>query len=244
MPYSRRCLRASLTLLALFALAGCSNPNVRKDKYLKSGKDYIAHGRYEEAVVQLRNAIDVDPKFAAAHLELARAYLNLNSRREAFRELQQVLVLDPQNREAKLELAPLLIAGREYDKADALIREVLKDDPRNSQAHAILARRYTETKNLPNAVREIQAAIEIEPRPEYYSALGALDLASGNASEAEAAYKNATARDPKSVQAHVALGQFYFSQRRISRRGGGDAYRVRTGFPCGAAQGFSWADLR
>jgi len=53
-------------------------------------------------------------------------------------------------------------------------------------------------------------------RADYYAALGALKLASGDASAAEAAYKNAIARDPKSDQAHVALGQFYFSQRRTA----------------------------
>src|SRR5580693_2296703 len=107
-------VRWTVAVLVVLSLAGCStNPNVRKTKYLSSGKDYARHGKYSEAVIQFRNAIDIDPKFAAAHLELARAYLNLNNRSDAVREFQQDLALEPGNTAVKLELAPLLIQRRD-----------------------------------------------------------------------------------------------------------------------------------
>ena len=44
--------------LALVFTAGCSrDPNVRKQKYLESGKRYEAAGKYKEAAVQFLNAL-------------------------------------------------------------------------------------------------------------------------------------------------------------------------------------------
>jgi len=88
---SRSSLRSIVLVLGVFSLAGCAgDPNVRKAKYFTSGRDYAAKGKYAEAVVQFRNAIDIDPKFAGAHVELARAYLNLNARADAVREFPGV----------------------------------------------------------------------------------------------------------------------------------------------------------
>ena len=95
-------VRWTVAVLVVLSLAGCStDPNVRKTKYLGSGKDYARRGKYSEAVVQFRNAIDIDPKFAAAHLELARTYLALNSRSDAVHEFLQDLALEPGNSAVK-----------------------------------------------------------------------------------------------------------------------------------------------
>jgi Tfp pilus assembly protein PilF len=67
-------------LLAGFVLGGCSrDPNVRKQKYFDSGTRYFHAGKYREAAIELENAIQLDPNFAAAHYQLAQCYI-----REAF----------------------------------------------------------------------------------------------------------------------------------------------------------------
>src|SRR6266545_3462721 len=66
-----------LGCMAVF-LAGCSrDPNVRKQKYFESGDRYFNKGKYHEAVIQYRNATEVDPTFAAAHYQLAQCYMKL-----------------------------------------------------------------------------------------------------------------------------------------------------------------------
>ena len=63
-----------LVLLATVALlAGChDNPNLRKEKYLESGKRFSADGKYRDAAIQFLNALKVDKDYADAHFELAR----------------------------------------------------------------------------------------------------------------------------------------------------------------------------
>ncbi|MDP9049759.1 MAG: hypothetical protein M3O31_03415, partial [Acidobacteriota bacterium] len=53
--------------LALFFTAGCSrDPNVRKQKFLDSGKKFEAAGKYKEAAIQFSNALKLDHSFAPA----------------------------------------------------------------------------------------------------------------------------------------------------------------------------------
>src|SRR5271156_1463455 len=100
-----------LALVAMF-LVGCSrDPNVRKQKYLESGERYFAKDQYAAASIQFRNALQVNPQFAAAHYQLARTYLKLQEWDNALRELERTVELQPQNYPARLDLANLLLAA-------------------------------------------------------------------------------------------------------------------------------------
>src|SRR5438034_10262000 len=101
-------------ILALMAIvfSGCSrDPNVRKQKYFESGQRYFAKGQYREAVIQFRNATDVDGTFAAAHYQLAESYLKLQDWQHAYSELSRTLELQPDNYQAHTDIANLLIAS-------------------------------------------------------------------------------------------------------------------------------------
>src|SRR5208282_6635654 len=96
------------------ALAACSSdPNQRKLKYLSSGDAYFKAGKYQEAVIQFRNAVALDPRFAKAHSQLAQGYLRLGNSEAAYREFQEAVTLDPKDSDAQLHLAGLLVAHRQ-----------------------------------------------------------------------------------------------------------------------------------
>jgi tetratricopeptide (TPR) repeat protein len=212
--------KSSIILLfsILLSVSCARDPNKRKISYLNSGDEYLSAHKYQEAVIQFRNAIQVDPKFAAAHNQLAQAYLALGNSEAAFRELNTTIDLDPQNPQARLSLATLQIARRQYSEAQLTLQQVLKRDPTNAQAHALLSQKNLAVNDLPRAITELQKVVELEPgRTANYAALGAVQMAAGHSSEAEPAYRKATEINPKSVDAHVALGEFYFSQRKLTQ---------------------------
>src|SRR3984885_12790820 len=92
---------------------GCSrDPNIRKQKYLDSGEKYAAEGKYREAVIQFRNAILIDSRFAHAHYDLSQAYLKLGDSNDAFQELTRSVELAPDNYRAHTDLVNLLIGTR------------------------------------------------------------------------------------------------------------------------------------
>ena len=51
-------------LMCLLLVSGCNrDPNVRKQKYLESGKRYEKDEKYKEATIQFANALKVDRIF-------------------------------------------------------------------------------------------------------------------------------------------------------------------------------------
>src|SRR5439155_22758623 len=100
-----------LACLAAFLTACSRDPNVRKQKYFESGQRYFAKGQYREAVIQFRNATEVDGTFAAAHYQLAESYLKLQDWQHAYSELSRTLELQPDNYKANTDIANLLIAS-------------------------------------------------------------------------------------------------------------------------------------
>ncbi|MBZ5625336.1 MAG: tetratricopeptide repeat protein [Acidobacteriia bacterium] len=205
-------------VLAAVLFTGCStDPNRRKLSYLKDGERYVKSGKYQEAVIQFRNALEIDPRFAAAHYELGRAYLALKNPDSAYRELTEAVTLDPANSDAQIQLATLLLGRRQLDQAQSLAQKVLAAEPGNARAHAILGEKYTLTRDFPKAIQEFLKVVEIEPqRVENYGALGAVYRAAGQLSEAEATYRKAITANPKSAPAHIALSQFFFSMGKMA----------------------------
>src|SRR5271167_3226034 len=107
-------LVASLVML----LVSCSKPPaVAKLKYLESGQRYADKGKYSEAVIQFRNAIQMDTDYAAAHYQLAQVYMKLQQWTPAYSELSRTVELQPDNYPAHIDLANLLIAGHEFRQA-------------------------------------------------------------------------------------------------------------------------------
>ena len=203
-------------VLGMLLLAGCSSdPNQQKAKHLSRGETYLKDGKYQEAVIEFRNAIQIDRKFVQAHRRLAQTYLSLNNRDAALREFEEAVALDPANSDTQLTLAQLLIGRRQYDEAQAAVDKVLAAEPSNARAHAVLAEKYSSMRALPNAIAELQKAIDIDPTHiEYYASLGAFELAAGRPSDAETTYVDAVQKLPNSVDAHMTLGQFYLSHGR------------------------------
>src|SRR4051794_36414037 len=87
-------------------LASCSrDPSVRKQKYFLSGKGYFDQGDFRSAAIQFTNAVQIDPQFAEAHYQLARAYLNQKQWTPAFLELSRAVELQPDNYAAHADMA-------------------------------------------------------------------------------------------------------------------------------------------
>jgi len=214
----KRGKKLSLILLGLVLLGGCTfDPNKRKLNYLNSGESYAKKGKYQQASIEFRNAIQIDPKFAEGHYQLGMAYLSLHNPEAAYREIKEAVSLDPANTGAQLQLAALLMAHQQFDQAQAAAEKVLAADPKDSRAHEIRAETYVASHELPKALQELQTAISLNPqRVETYAALGAIDLLAGQPAEAEAAYKNAVEANPKSLQARMTLSQFYFAHGRMA----------------------------
>src|SRR5215831_10122873 len=94
------------TALAIVG-AACFNPEVAKQKYLESGNRYLEQKKYADAIVQYRNAINLDGKFAAAHRKLAEAYDASGDAGNAYREYARTADLVPDDVDSMIKAGSL-----------------------------------------------------------------------------------------------------------------------------------------
>jgi cytochrome c-type biogenesis protein CcmH/NrfG len=92
--------------LALLLGVGCSeSPSVKKQKALERGERYLAEGKPNEAVIELMNALQVDPNFAPAVHALGRAYAAKSWYGDALRELERAQKLSPDSIPVAVDVA-------------------------------------------------------------------------------------------------------------------------------------------
>ena len=84
--------RWTCVALVVLSLAACSK---NANQYAESGDKYFTAGKYNEAVIQYRNAVQINPKLVRAHYQLSQAYLRLRSIQAAYNELRETVALDP-----------------------------------------------------------------------------------------------------------------------------------------------------
>lgn len=196
---------------AAFALvaAGCSkDPAVAKQEHFERAEQYVAEGKLPEAIIEYRNAVQIDPRFGQARYRLAEAYAQRGDSRAAFGEYVRAAdLLD--DVEVQIKAGSLLVLAGRYEDAKARADVALTKEPENTAALILRANAMAGLKDLDGAAKDMERAIAADPnRGLSYASLGAIELLRGNAAEAEAAYLRAVESSPRSAAAHVALGAF------------------------------------
>jgi tetratricopeptide (TPR) repeat protein len=201
---------------ALLLVSCSSNPEKEKAEFLASGEKYAKAGKYHEAVIQFRNVIQIDPRSANAHYQLALAYLKLKSVQQAYQELVSAVELDPKNTDAQLRLAELFLGGHKYNEAQKTLEMVIATDPGNAWAHTLLGEKHAAVQDWPLAIREFETAMaRDQAQIENYANLAFVYSSTGRAAEAEAVLRKAAVAQPKSLETMIMLARFYYAQHRL-----------------------------
>jgi tetratricopeptide (TPR) repeat protein len=211
--------RVVTLLVAVSLLAGChGDPNVRKLKYLNSGKQYAAEGKYREAAIQFSNAVKIDKEFADAHYELGQTYVHLGEFNAAYGELQRTVDLQPANYKARLDLASILLGGGKVDAAETQTNSVMAVQPENPDVYAMLSAIAHKRGENDKALAEIRHALQLDPnRAVFHEDLALLESGDpANSSSVEEELGKSAALDPKSANAKLLLASFYSKNKRWS----------------------------
>jgi len=119
--------------------AGCSSQEQKKQSHLTKGKEYFDKGEYKAARIELKNVVQIDPKFIPAQLLLAETDLKLGDAQAAFRAYSVVAELDPANTEAQLKLATFLMLAQKFDESRQRVDGILAREPNHIEALLLLA---------------------------------------------------------------------------------------------------------
>lgn len=70
----KKILRATLTFVVLFGLAGCGPKTPAWQEQYDLGVRYLSEGNYEEAIIAFTAAIEIDPNQVDIYINLAQTY--------------------------------------------------------------------------------------------------------------------------------------------------------------------------
>lgn len=205
--------------LALGALAasGCSR-DIEKAKrdYVERGDRYGQDKNVEAAIIEYRNAIQLDPQFGEAYRKLAAAYLSRGEGSEAVRAAVTAADLLPDVPEAQLEAGSLLLLAGKFTEAKGLAEKVLSANANDVRGRVLLGNATAGLKDVDAAIKEFEEAIRLDPQQAgIYTGLASLKASSGDPVAAERIFKQAVTTDPQSTNARLALAHFYWSNDRV-----------------------------
>jgi tetratricopeptide (TPR) repeat protein len=214
-PLPSRRRRPGLLLVTgvLVAITACrQSPDALKRKYVANADAYAAQGKYAEAIVEYRNAIQADGRAGDVHAKLGEAYLRIGDGGNALKEYVRAADLQPDDAEAQVRAAHLLLLAGQFDDAKAHAEKVLARDPKNVRAALIVANSLAGLKDVDGAIAQIEDASRLNPgQSGIYTNLGALEQTRGRNDAALQAFTKAVEIDPTSASPRLALGMFYWT---------------------------------
>ncbi len=202
-----RILIVLLCVPLLLYLPGCSSKEEKAARFVTRGDRLIESGDPVRAILQYKNALQLDPKNPAAHLALGKAFLAQKNYPQAYRTLLAALELDPNLDEARLEVATLL-AGSQPENALEQISKIGKPEPFETRIAVVTASAYMGLKKYDQAIEELRKVKDADENAEVQRLLAISFKAVGDFKAMEEAAQKASHIEPKASFSYLFLASF------------------------------------
>ena len=170
----------------------------------------VEDGAFQKAVPMLERVTVSEPNIPIAQLQLGVAYARERQYARAVPTLKKAVALQPENMFAHYELAVGLYETGDLGRAAQEFELVAARMPRWADARYSLGSVYARIDRVPDAVRELRAAIDLEARHFRGNLLlGRILTLQGQAAAALPYLRTATDVDPTSSEAHSFLADAY-----------------------------------
>lgn len=133
------------------------------------GQTYLRSGNTERAEGALNQALKLRPNSPEALYLLAQAYSNQRQDGKALDLLTRAHQAAPRNTDVIFLMAQLSMRQSFFEDAIPLLEDGTKIDPRRPDFHAALGECYFTTGKIPQAVREFQTLIKLDPSARSYA---------------------------------------------------------------------------
>ena len=172
----------------------------------------------EQAILELKSILAVDPGSAEGHLLLGIAYRSSGSSDlmgEVVAELRQALALDPGLVPARFYLAHVYLDLGRVERAREELQTALTQAPGNPQFMALLGEAERQLKNPARSIELNTQALKVDEsfaESRYYLGLALFDL--GRRDEAITELERVVQAGPNAVDAYLSLGTLYVEAGR------------------------------
>jgi tetratricopeptide (TPR) repeat protein len=207
MNMKARALIILLCVPLLVAFFGCSTNEEKAVKYVAKGDKLVQEGDSTRALLQYKNALQLNPKSSAAMLAMGKAYLSRKEYPQAYRYLSAALELDPNLDEGRVELAALLCAGQP-ERALEEISKVRNPEPFRTKIGIAEASAYLVLKQQQKAIDILRKIKDADSNSEIQKLLAISLQEVGDFKAMEEAVLKDRSLEPKATFTYLFLARF------------------------------------
>jgi Flp pilus assembly protein TadD len=176
----------------------------------------LQQGRPQEAMLQFREALRIDPADGDAHDNLGNALFQLGRTDEAIAEYRKALELDPADADSHSNLGAAFSRQGRTEDAIAQFREAVRLNPFLGEPHYDLGVALFQQGDAQEAIAEYRKALELDPADANADCgLGSALSQQGRIEEAIAEFREALRINPTNADAHSGLGNALLHQGQI-----------------------------
>ncbi len=170
MMLSRKLL--AILPLSLFMVSCSRDPKAQAQRYTDTGNNFYNKGKYKEAAIMYRRALQKDLRFGEAYYRLGLTQLKLGSIGGAYSDFRRAVELQPNNTDAAVNLANIVLLASTQDQthqkqlleeAKEMGTKLLQQDPKSYEGHRIMGQLALVSRDFPTAVKEFQMADSVKP---------------------------------------------------------------------------------
>jgi tetratricopeptide (TPR) repeat protein len=200
----------------LVTVAGCAgDPKEAARAALASGDEFVKKQQYNEASVEYRRSVQLDPTSGEARTKLADVFFRTNNAAAGLRELVRAADLLPGDADLQVKVGTIMLAAGRFEDARARADAALKARPQHVGAHVLRGNALAGLKDFDAGLAEMEHAIAAAPgSATTYTSLGALQYRRGDSEKAEEAFKKALELEPSSLNSRLTYAQFLMTTER------------------------------
>ncbi len=159
----KKLLRMKLLVVLCLAIIACSNGEVNKGEYLKKGIALFEQEQYKASELEIKNAIQEDPKVAEAHYYMAL----VNEKASKFKAMRENLLeavrLDPESEKTRLKLGKVYLLFNELDKSLEQVNMILAKNPTQLDTLSLKASIFLRQEKSDEALAIIEQVLQQDP---------------------------------------------------------------------------------
>ncbi len=206
-------LSASLLKLALDTETSNKYPMYKEDLHYHIGTQLMKLNKYEEAINEFSNALNINPKDPRAHNDIAIAYKKLGKTNKAEYHLLKSIESERKFVMPVINLCELYIETNNLSKAEEIIKDSLRFNPNNIELHYNLALVYHQMNKYDDAIKNYQITLELEKfHPMTLNNMAMTYLTQGNLHKAKELLKICIEKRPHFTLAYANYGDILYSQ--------------------------------
>jgi len=203
--------------LAISLVTACSK-EAKKARLLGEAEKYFKAGNYDKAKLSYLNVIQLDPQNALAFERIGAMWQDDDAPLRAAAFLARASELDPNNVQNRIRLTRCYVATGRFDDAKKEALKILEQAADNGDAIIDLTEAARTNEDIEAAEEQLQKFPK-KNDASFHLASANLFFNGGNLPAAANALGQALAADPKSSQAHMAMGNLYLVQKDYKQAG-------------------------